>query len=138
MQGIQQITKEISKRNKLNQEQIKQVLEDFLAVIKQEVVHGESISFKNYFTLKRSTTQPKGAKNCAKHEKALNDYKQANQGKGLTFFAKSAKFKSLVTETRNCRDCQSKKQALLKTVKPTNRISFKPSKEFWVNKRVKK
>src|SRR5437870_5269200 len=131
MLGIQQITQEVNKKSKINSaENTKKVLTAFLETIQQKINQGESINFKGYFTIKRSTTKPKGSKNCSKHEKALTDFKQTNKGKGVQFYAKSTKFKNLVSETRNCKDCQSKKQQLAKNAKLTNRISFKPSKDF--------
>ena len=131
MLGITQITSEVNKKSKINSsETTKKVLDAFLEVAKQKLLQGESINFKGYFTIKRSTTQPKGSKQCNKHEKAVMDYKRANKGKGLIAYTKSAKFKSLVSEMRTCRDCQNKKQQLAKSIKPTNRISFKVSKGF--------
>lgn len=133
MLGIQQITQEVNKKSKINSnETTKKVLVAFLEVAKQKLLQGENISFKGYFTIKRSTTKTKGSKNCSKHEKSLNDFKQANKGKGVAFYAKSDKFKGLVRDTRKCKDCQSKKQQLAKSAKPTNRISFKVSKDFWI------
>ena len=130
MLGIQQIAKEIGKKSKLSNEQIKQVLTDFLEVAKQNLVKGESISFKGYFSLKRTTTKPKGNKNCDDHQKEIEKFKLANKGKGVQFYAKSVPFRSLVTKTRNCNKCQAKKQALIKGAKPVNRLIFRPSKEF--------
>jgi|SRR5438132_847900 len=131
MLGIQQITQEVNKKSKVNnQETTKKVLTAFLEVAKQKLNQGESLNFKGYFSIKRSITKTKGNKNCSKHEKSLTDFKQANKGKGVQFYAKSAKFKNLVSETRNCKDCQNKKQQLAKSAKPTNRINFKPSKGF--------
>lgn len=131
MQGIQQITQEVNKKSKIsNQETTKKVIHAFLGTIQQKLLQGESINFKGYFTIKRTTTKPQGSKHCSKHEKSLTDFKQANQGKGIKFFAKSDKFKELVRDSRNCKDCQKKKQTLIKSAKPTNRISFKPSKDF--------
>ena len=131
MQGIQQITQEVNKKSKINDQQTtKKVITTFLEVTKEKLLQGESINFKGYFTLKRTMTQPKGNKHCTKHEKSLTDFKQANKGKGVSFYAKSDKFKQLVRDTRNCKDCQSKKQQLAKSAKPTNRISFKVSKGF--------
>lgn len=133
MLGITQITQEVNKKSKINStETTKKVLDAFLEVAKQKLLQGESINFKGYFTIKRSTTQPKGSKHCGKHEKIVMDYKRANKGKGLSAYTKSAKFKSLVSEMRVCRDCQNKKQQLAKSVKPTNRMSFKVSKGFWI------
>jgi len=132
MQGIQQITQEVNKKSKLNnQETTKKVLNAFLEVTKQKLIEGESLSFKGFFTIKRSTTQPKGSKHCSKHDKNFEWFQEVNQGKGLAAYTKSAKFRSLVQEARKCKDCQNKKQQLAKNVKLTNRISFKPSKDFW-------
>ena len=131
MLGISQITQEVNKKSKLNSvENTKKVLNAFLEVAKQKLSQGESINFKGYFTIKRSIIPTKGSKNCSKHEKSLTDFKQANKGKGVQFYAKSIKFRGLVSETRKCKDCQSKKQQLAKNVKLTNRILFKPSKDF--------
>ncbi|CAG8698066.1 15694_t:CDS:2, partial [Racocetra persica] len=71
--------------------------------------------------------QAKGSKHCGRHEKSLNDFKQANKGKGLAAYAKSSKFKGIVNETKKCKDCQSKKEQLIKNTKPTNRVLFKPT-----------
>ena len=131
MLGITQISKEVNKKNKIGSEDTtKKVLVAFLETIQQKLIQGESINFKGYFTIKRSVAKQKGSKNCGKHEKSLNDFKQGNKGKGVAFYAKSAKFKGIVSETRKCRDCQNKKQQLVKSGKPTNRISFKVSKDF--------
>jgi len=137
MQGIQQITQEVNKKSKINsKENTQKVIAAFLEVVQQKLVQGESINFKGYFTLKRNTTKPKGSKHCGKHEKAIADYKQANKGKGIAAFSKSEKFKNLVRDTRKCRECQNKKQQLIKSVKFTNRISLKPSKMFWTAGKV--
>src|SRR6185312_4016673 len=131
MLGITQITSEVNKKSKINSsETTKKVITAFLEVAKQKLLQGESINFKGYFTIKRNTTKPKGSKHCPKHQKSLTDFKQANKGKGIKFYAKSDKFKGIVRDTRKCKDCQSKKQQLTKSVKPTNRINFKPSKQF--------
>jgi len=131
MQGIQQIVKEVNKKSRQNSEVVvKKILTTFLETIQQRLVQGENINFKGYFSLKRSTTQPKGSRHCSKHEKSLNDFKQANKGKGVDFYAKSDKFRNLVQDTRKCKDCQKKKQDLAKSVKLTNRVNFKVSKGF--------
>jgi nucleoid DNA-binding protein len=130
MQTITNITQEINKKTKLPQEQIKKVLTTFLELTKQKLNQGESINFKGYFTFKRGTTSPKGTKNCTKHEKSLTDFKKTNPGKGVIFYAKSPKFRNLILETKNCKDCQSKKQQLAKSVKLTNRVNFKVSEGF--------
>lgn len=132
MLGIQQITQEVNKKSKINStETTKKVLTAFLETIQQKLIQGESINFKGYFTIQRSMPKSKDSKHCNKHEKSLTDFKQTNQGKGIAFYAKSDKFKNLVGDMRNCRDCQSKKQQLAKGIKPTNRVNFKPSKGFW-------
>lgn len=132
MQTFQKITSEVNKKSKINSaETTKKVITAFLETIQQKLNQGESINFKGYFTLKRIMKQAKGSKNCNKHEKNFEWFQEVNKGKGLAAYTKSAKFRSLVQEARNCQDCQSKKQQLAKSAKPTNRISFKPSKEFW-------
>jgi len=131
MQGIQQITQEVNKKSKIsNQETTKKVIHAFLGTIQQKLLQGESINFKGYFSIKRSIAKQKGSKHCNKHEKSLTDFKRANKGKGVQFYAKSDKFRGLVRETRNCKDCQKKKQDLIKNAKLTNRINLKPSKDF--------
>ena len=95
------------------------------------MLQGEDINFKGYFALKRATTKPAGAKHCPKHEKTFADYKKTNKGKGLAAYAKSTQFRKLVNEVKKCKDCQNKKQALIKSAKPLNRLSFKVSKGFW-------
>jgi nucleoid DNA-binding protein len=132
MNGIQQITSEVNQKSKINSKETTQkIIHAFLENIRQKLVEGESINFKGYFTIKRVTTKPKDSKHCNKHEKTLTDFKQINKGKGVKFYAKSDKFRSLVNETKKCRDCQKKKKELIKSVKLTNRISFKVSKGFW-------
>ncbi|RHZ35945.1 HU family DNA-binding protein [endosymbiont GvMRE of Glomus versiforme] len=132
MLGITQITSEVNKKSKLNSiENTKKVLNAFLEVTKQKLIQGENINFKGYFTLKRNSTKPKGSKNCDEHQKELEKFKQANKGKGVGFYAKSNTFRNLVGKTRNCAKCKAKKQQLIKSAKLTNRVSFKPSKDFW-------
>ena len=139
MLGIQQISKEVNQKSKIGSEETtKKVLATFLEVIKQKLLQGEDIVFKGYFTFKRGISPTKGSKHCNKHEKSLADFKQANKGKGLAVYAKSTKFKGLVSEMKNCRDCQNKKKQLLKSTKPTNRINFKVSEGFWVIKSGKR
>lgn len=116
---------------KITQAVIKKVLNAFLETLKQQLNQGESVSFKTYFTLKRATTKPKGDKNCSEHQQALNKYKQANKGKGIADYAGSTTFRNLVNKSKNCAKCKVKKQALAKSIKPVNRISFKPSESFW-------
>ena len=89
MLGISQISKEVNKKSKINSEDTtKKVLNAFLEVAKEKLIQGEKINFNGYFSVKRSTTKPKGSKNCGKHEKSLTDFKQANKGKGIAVFAK--------------------------------------------------
>ena len=132
MLGISQISKEVNKKSKINSEETaKKVLNAFLEVAKEKLVQGESLNFKGYFSIKRNIVKQKGSKNCFKHEKSLNDFKQTNKSKGVAFYAKSTKFRGLVQEAKKCKDCQNKKQQLIKSAKLTNRMSFKPSKDFW-------
>ena len=130
MLGINQITQEVNKKAKQNSEVVKKVLTAFLEVAKQKLNEGESINFKGYFTIKRSTTKPKGSKYCGRHERTITDYKKANKGKGIAVFAKSDKFKKLVAETRNCKDCSKRKVELAKSVKLVNRVNFKVGEGF--------
>ena len=139
MIGIQQITQETNKKSKINStETTKKVITAFLEVAKQKLLHGESINFKGYFTLKRTTTKPQGTKNCEEHRKELDKFKQTNKGKGIAAYTKSNVFRNLVAKTRNCSKCKGKKQQLAKSVKLTNRINFKVSKDFWKPAKVGK
>jgi nucleoid DNA-binding protein len=132
MIGITQITQETNKKSKISSETTtKKVIQAFLQTVQQKLLQGESINFKGYFTIKRNTIKPKGNKNCDEHHKELEKFKQANKGKDVQFYAKSEKFKNLVRDSRNCKDCKKKKQDLAKSAKMINRVNFKPSKEFW-------
>ena len=138
MIGIQQITQEVNKKSKINSEETtRKVLTAFLEIVQQKLIQGEGINFKGYFTLKRTTTKPQGNKNCDEHRKELDKFKQTNKGKGIAAYTKSNVFRNLVAKTRNCSKCKAKKQQLAKSVKLTNRINFKPSKEFWKVSRKK-
>ncbi|CAG8513236.1 7293_t:CDS:2 [Ambispora leptoticha] len=129
---VSEITKEVNKKGKINSEETtKKVITTFLETIQQKLVQGESVNFKGYFTVKRSATQPKGNKNCDEHQRELDKFKQANKGKGIAAYTKSNTFRNLVVKTRNCSKCEAKKQQLAKSAKLTNRINFKPSKDFW-------
>ncbi|CAI2193925.1 19498_t:CDS:1, partial [Funneliformis geosporum] len=108
----------------------RKVLVAFLEVAREKLNQGETINFKGYFALKRSSTPSSGNKNCDEHHKELEKFKQANKGKGITAFTKSNVFRSLVAKTRNCAKCKAKKEQLAKNAKLTNRINFKPSKDF--------
>ena len=111
MIGITQITKETNKKSKINSEETtKKVITAFLGTIQQKLLQGESINFKGYFTLKRSTTKPKGNKNCDEHQKELDKFKQANKGKGINAFMKSNTFRNLVAKTRNCSKCKGRQK----------------------------
>lgn len=130
MLSIIQISKEISKKNKLSQEEVKKILTDYLEIVKQNLRAGEAIAFKGYFTVKRLTTKAKGNKNCDEHHRELEKYKLANKGKGIAAYAKSPVFRNLAKKTKECNKCKAKKQSLVKLAKPTNRVSFKVSKDF--------
>src|SRR5207247_9772770 len=131
MIGISQITQEVNKKSKINnQETTKKVITAFLETIQQKLIQGESLNFKGYFTIKRSIAQAKGSKNCDEHQKELEKFKQANKGKGVAFYAKSQAFRNLVAKTRNCAKCKDKKQQLAKNAKHTNHINYKPIKHF--------
>ena len=117
MIGITQITQETNKKSKINSETTtKKVITAFLEIVQQRLVQGESINFKGYFTIKRSTTKPKGNKNCDEHQKELDRFKQADKGKGINNFMKSQVFRNLVAKNRNCSKCKVKKQQLAKSV----------------------
>ena len=131
MIGITEITKETNRKSKIGSEDnTKKVINAFLETIQQKLVQGESINFKGYFSIKRSTTKAKGNKNCDEHQRELDKFKQTNKGKGIVAFMKSQTFRNLVAKTRNCSKCKAKKQQLAKSAKLTNRISFKVGKDF--------
>ena len=130
MIGITEINKEISKKNRLSEAEVKGVTASFLEVIKQKLINGEDVNFKNYFTLKRSKQAPKVSKLCDNHTKKMNDYKASNKGKGLAAFAKSPSFRKLSLETRNCNGCKTQKQKIAKSTKLLTRVICKASSSF--------
>jgi len=126
MIGITEINKIVSKKSKTNEAEVKKVTLAFLEAIKQKLAEGEDISFKNYFSLKRSTKIPKEiSKFCDRHSKSINDYKKANKGKGISGFSKSSTWKGLMTETKGCSGCKSQKQKILKSTRLLPRVNCK-------------
>src|SRR5581483_5512104 len=125
MIGITEINKEISEKNKLSEAEVKRVTASFLEVIKQKLISGEDVSFKNYFTLKRSKQVPKVSKLCDNHTKKMDEYKRNNKGKGLASFAKSPFIRKLNSETRSCNSCKTQKQKIAKSTKLLTRIVSK-------------
>ncbi|MCE8167791.1 MAG: HU family DNA-binding protein [Candidatus Moeniiplasma glomeromycotorum] len=131
MIGITEISKGVSKKNRISEAEAKGLIAAFLEVVRQELKKGEDISFKGYFTLKRAKKTPEGSKFCSSHTKRLNDFKRANQGKGVAFYAKSPVFKKLKEELRKCKDCENQKKKMLKVVELLPRINCKASKGIW-------
>ncbi|CAI2188164.1 15695_t:CDS:2 [Funneliformis geosporum] len=95
--------------------------------VKQKLIGGEDINFRDYFTLKRSKQVPKISKFCDSHTKKMDDYKRNNKGKGLATFTKSASFRKLILETRNCNSCKTQKQKIVKSTKLLTRVTCKAS-----------
>jgi len=110
---------------------VRVIEEHLFLVIKEALNNGEVIAVKNFFTIERQTPKAKGSRRCDKHEKEIESFRRANKGKGIQAYAKSEVFKKIVRDTRNCNSCKLKKQQMAKSVKPTTRITFKTSKNFW-------
>src|SRR6266487_6956971 len=125
--GKSQLTERISKKVKLTKSEIDSVITNFLEETQKSLLKGEDISFKNYFTLKRSKQAPKISKLCDSHTKKMNDYKATNKGKGLAAFAKSPVFRKLSLETRSCNSCKAQKQKIAKSTKLLTRVVCKAS-----------
>ena len=90
--GITKLTERVKKHfPEFSKSQLEEVIEKFLAEIKQGLINGETISFKRkgYFELTRGRVKPKESKWCEKHEKVVESYKRANKGKGIQAYAKS-------------------------------------------------
>ena len=128
--GIIEINKEVSKKVKLSEVQVKEVMARALEVIKQKLLQGEDISFKGYFGLKRSKQVPKISKFCDRHTRSMDDYKKTNKGKGLAAFAKSPAFKKLINDTKHCSSCKAQKDKIVKSTKLLTRVICKTSSEF--------
>lgn len=130
MIGITEINKEINKKSRMNESEVKIITTLFLEAIKQKLLKGEDISFKSYFTLKRSKKLPEGSKFCSSHTKRFDEFKRVNKGKGVAFYAKSPIFKKLKDEVRKCKDCENQKKKMFKIVELLPRINCKASKGF--------
>jgi hypothetical protein len=109
---------------------VKRITASFLEVIKQKLISGEDISFKSYFSLKRSKQVPKVSKLCDNHTRKMNDFKANNKGKGLATFAKSPFIRKLNSETRSCNGCKIQKQKIAKSTKLLTRVVSKASSSF--------
>ena len=128
--GKIQLTERISRKTGFPQNQVSQIIEEFLKETKKSLLKGEDISLKNYFTLKRSRQVPKISKFCDKHTRSMDDFKRANKNKGLAAFAGSPSFRKLSLETRNCSSCKTQKQKIDKSTKLLTRVSCKISPGF--------
>ena len=123
MTGINEISKEVSKKGRFSEAETKEVIAALLETIKKKLKRGEEVSFKGYFTLKRAKKIPKGSKFCVLHTKRTDEFKKVNRGKGIEFYSESSVFRKLREEIRDCKDCKVQKQKLLKTVELLPRIS---------------
>ena len=128
--GKTQLTERIAKKTKFPQNQVAQIIDEFLTETKKSLLKGEDISLKGYFTLKRSQQVPKMNKFCDKHTKSMNDFKRANKSKGLAAFVGSPSFRKLSLETKNCSGCKTQKQKIVKATKLLTRVNCKVSKGF--------
>ena len=89
--GITELVEKVKKYfPEINKNQLKEVIEKFLAEIKSGLINDENISFKGYFSLYRGRTEPKENKQCKEHEKAVRDYSQKHKGKGIAAYGGSA------------------------------------------------
>jgi nucleoid DNA-binding protein len=88
--GITELTEKLAEHfPKINKSQLKEVIKKLLEEIKRGLINDEKISFKEYFSLYRGRTEPKGSKRCDKHEKAVENYRRANKGKGIEAYSSS-------------------------------------------------
>ncbi|CAJ0837234.1 3324_t:CDS:10 [Entrophospora sp. SA101] len=78
--GINEIVKQIREKTDLKEAEVKEAIVNFLEVVQKNLNKGESISFKNYFTLQRQKTTPNISKYCVKHESPIESYRQKNKG----------------------------------------------------------
>lgn len=129
--GITELVEKVKKYfPEINKNQLKEVIEKFLAEIKSGLINDENISFKGYFSLYRGRTEPKESKQCKEHEKAVRDYSQKHKGKGIAAYGSSTAWTELRNKIKGCKSCKTKKQQIEKLSKPTDRINFKPSSKL--------
>ena len=128
--GKKQFTERISKKTRFPQNQVSQIIEEFLIETKKSLLKGEDISLKGYFSLKRSRQVPKISKFCDKHAKSMEDFKRANKNKGLAAFSSSPSFRKLSSETKNCNSCKTQKQKIVKSTKLLTRVNCKVGQGF--------
>lgn len=141
MIGTTELVEKIKKYfPEINKSQLEKVIEKFLAEIKQGLINGETISFKRkgYFELSRGRVEPKESKRCEKHERAVENYKRTNKGKGIAAYAKSDIWRKLLNEAKGCNNCKVKKQKVEKMAKLTDRVVFRPSSSFLKTSKTKK
>ncbi|CAJ0842010.1 10712_t:CDS:10 [Entrophospora sp. SA101] len=91
-------------------------------MIKEDLIKGEDISFKGYFTLKRSKQLPHISKFCGNHTRQMDDFKNKNKGKDLKFFVNSSSFKKIKSEIKECNSCKTQKQKIVKATKLLPRV----------------
>ena len=127
MIGITEINKEVNKKTRVGEAEVKTVITAFLEVIKEDLIKGEDISFKGYFTLKRSKQLPHISKFCDNHTRQMNDFKNKNKGKDLKFFVNSSSFKKIKSEIKECNNCKTQKQKIVKATKLLPRVVCKTS-----------
>jgi len=60
-----------------------------LVEIKRGLINDEKFSFREYFGLYRARIESKESKRCDRHEKAVENYKRINKGKGIEAYAGS-------------------------------------------------
>ena len=61
--GKKQLTERISKRTKYPQNQVSQIIDEFLEETKKSLLKGEEVRLQGYFTLKTTITKPRMAMN---------------------------------------------------------------------------
>ncbi|CAJ0866226.1 13979_t:CDS:10 [Entrophospora sp. SA101] len=106
----------------IGESEVKTVITAFLEVIKEDLIKGEDISFKGYFTLKRSKQLPHISKFCGNHTRQMDDFKNKNKGKDLKFFVNSSSFKKIKSEIKECNSCKTQKQKIVKATKLLPRV----------------
>ena len=61
--GKKQLTERISRKTRFPQNQVSQIIEQFLEETKKSLLKGEEIRLQGYFSLKTATTKPRMAMN---------------------------------------------------------------------------
>ena len=67
--GKKQLTERISKKTKYPQNQVSQIIEEFLEETKKALIKGEEVRLQGYFSFKTTITKPRMAMNLQTRKK---------------------------------------------------------------------